>query len=246
MMSSEQLIAELSACLHRDVDAFGTMPDTPTGKRTAQRLRAVAEHAPPFLYVLVEPLVDTGCSMATMTTLIECARVHLYARVLDDVLDENLPLDRRNLLKAQPLFWRAVYTLGTLHPAQSHTSSALIEATVRAVDIDDAQPSPDEWGRKNFHLLLAPLLISGDSASYRAALPGLSALIAVVQACEEYQQGRLRQPSARDALTSCLVSWLDVELITTLQQGGWRHAAVRLVRDGGALLSRMTRHSTSA
>ncbi|MGZ5177603.1 MAG: hypothetical protein ACXWCW_26055, partial [Burkholderiales bacterium] len=238
-MNFELLIRELSEHLQRDIEALGTMPDTPTGHRTARRLSDVADHAPGFMSLLVEPLVAQADRAQVMPTLLECARVHLYARVLDDALDDNLPLDRRNLLRIQPRFWRAVYTLGARHPEQLATSLSLVEATVEAVETDDRRASPAEWGRKNFHLLLAPLLLSGESPAYRSALPGLSALIAVAQACEEVEQGALRQSMVRDKLTHCLVQWLDADLVGALQQFGWQGAAERLVADGEALLARM-------
>jgi hypothetical protein len=193
--------------------------------------------------ILAEPLFGT-VGEDVGTTFLACARVHLYARVLDDALDENLPLDRRNLLRIQPLFWHAVHVLGAQYPGQAQAAAALIQTTVEAVERDAAAPRPAEWGRKNFHLLLLPLLLSGDSTAYRKALPGLDAVIALAQAHEEAEQGRLGTPGVRAALAACLTQWLEPDHVDALQRHGWGSAASRLVSDGAALLCRMNRTTT--
>lgn len=235
-MSPDRLAAQLTASLHQDIDGLGVMPESPIGRRTQRRLIDVAEHAPHFISLLVEPLLGDD---ADLSTLVQCARVHLYARVLDDALDENLPLDRRNLLRIQPLFWHSVYTLAGRYPVQSEASGLLMRDTIKAVELDDAQAHPGMWGQKNGHLLLAPLLLSGDSAAYRAAVPGLMALLAVAQACEELEQDRVRTSALRDDLATAVVKWLDAEMIATLHQHGWHGAAMRVLADGDMLLTRM-------
>lgn len=237
-MSPDQLIGHLTATLYRDIDALGQMPDTPTGRRTQRRLLDVAEHAPPFLALLVAPLLGGDVALSTIE---QCARVHLYARVLDDALDENLPLDRRNLLRIQPRYWDAVYTLAGQYPTLRGATGLLMCQTVEAVEEDDARASPAMWAGKNCHLLLAPLLLSGDSAAYRAATPGLLALIAVAQACEELDQGRVNSAALSAELAGALVVWLDADTVATLHQHGWHGAAARLLADGDVLLARMRR-----
>jgi hypothetical protein len=242
MMKTDRLGEDLVRRLHDDIAALGPMPDSPTGRRTSRRLADTADHAPVFLLLLCEPLLGTAAAPAT---LLACARLHLYARVLDDALDDNLPLDRRNLLRIQPLFWRAVHALGAVHPDLTDAGAALLEATVAGVEADDAEVEPGAWGRKNFHLLLAPLLLSGDSASYRAALPGLEAVIALAQAHEEAAQGRLLLPGARNAAAAWLARWLSPAHVASLHEQGWEGAAVRLLADGDALLSRINRTTKS-
>ena len=243
-MSPDHVAQQVAEQLHADVDALGPMSDSATARRSRRRLLDLVEHAPAFMQMLAEPLF-AGVGKEVETTFLACARVHLYARVLDDALDDNLPLDRRNLLRIQPLFWHAVHMLGGQHPSQAQAAAALIQTTVEAVERDDAQAHPIEWGRKNFHLLLLPLMLSGDSAAYRKVLPGLEAVIALAQAHEEVEQGRLHEPGVQAALLACLTQWLEPDRVDALQRHGWGSAASRLVNDGKALLSRMNRTTTS-
>ncbi len=239
----DSLAARLEASLRRDIAQLGDMPDSATGRRAGRRMLDVAVHAPAFLCLLAEPLLGAdgkAPGAAAWATLEDCARVHLYARVLDDALDENLPLDRRNLLRIQPRFWRAVYGLGARHPACADAAAALIDDTVAAVAIDDAAATACEWGRKNAHLLLAPLLLSGDSAAYRAVAPGLMALLALVQAGEEVAQGGLAVAGMRSQLAACLEHWLEPAALEAMRRHGWRQAAARLLHDGEALLHILT------
>lgn len=242
-MIPDSLAQQLTDRLRADVEALGPMPDIATARRSRRRLVSLAEHAPAFMRMLAGPLLGAAGAQGD-ATLLACARVHLYARVLDDALDDNLPLDRRNLLRLQPLFWHAVHSLGALHPAQAQAAAALIGTTVEAVEYDDAHADPAAWGRKNFHLLLLPLMLSGDSAAYRAVLPGLESVIALAQAHEEADQGRLEEPGVRATLAVCLAQWLEPARIDALQRHGWDTAAARMVSDGDALLRRMNRSTT--
>lgn len=242
-MSPDRVAQQVADWLRADVDALGPMPDSATARRSRRRLLDLVDHAPAFMQILAEPLFGPG-GEDVGATFLACARVHLYARVLDDALDDNLPLDRRNLLRIQPLFWHAVHMLGAQHPAQAQTAAALIHTTVEAVERDDAAARPAEWGRKNFHLLLLPLLLSGDSMAYREALPGLEAVIALAQAHEEAEQGRLNEPGVRAAVAGCLTQWLEPDHVDALQRHGWGSAASRLISDGEALLCRMNRITT--
>lgn len=240
-MNPEVLADWLEERLRGDIDALGPQPDTPTGKRCARRLADAAGQGVATILLLAEPLLDEDASGTASATLLACARLHLYARVLDDALDENLALDRRNLLRIQPLYWRAVHALGVAHAGLTGPAAALLDTTVTAVEIDDRQAAPAEWGRKNFHLLLAPLLLSADGAHYRAARPGLEAVLAVAQAHEEARQGRLLASGVQQGLAVCLARWLDPEAVGALRVHGWHGAAARLVADTGTLLSMMNR-----
>jgi hypothetical protein len=242
-MSPDNFAEHVTECLRADIDALGPMTDSAAARRSRRRMMDLAEHAPDFMHMLAGPLLDAAGPNAT-ATLLACARVHLYARVLDDALDDNLLLDRRNLLRIQPLFWQAVYALGAQYPAQAQPAAALIQATVDAVERDNARPAPAAWGLKNFHLLLLPLLLSGDSIAYRAVLPGLESVIALAQAHEEAEQGRLNEPGVHAALAASVAQWVEPARVDALARHGWGAAAARLVRDGDALLSRMNRTMT--
>ena len=234
-MADEALLDNLSAVLQNDIASFAMSANTAGASRALRRLNAVACYFPPFLALLVEPWQErTDPEFAT--TLLHCARVHLYARVLDDALDENLPIDRQHLLRMQPLFWRTVFALGACYPALQEPCAALIAETVQAVAQDGRQARPKDWGAKNHHLLLAPLLLSGNNDAFRAAQPGLSGLIAVAQACEEREQGELARRHMPGAVLACLPGWLDAQAVASLARHGWQSAARRLLRDGRGLL----------
>ncbi len=237
-MRDAALLETLRVALHVAVDNFAVDSGSGSAARSQRRLRDVAEHSPAFLSLLSEPWIDST-DPAVTDTLLQCAYLHLYARVLDDALDENLPCDRQHLLRVQPLFWRAAYGLGGRYPTLLEASTALIGDTVLAVSQDDSAPAPHHWGGKNHHLLLAPLLLSGDDAAYRAARPGLSSMIAVAQALDEMAQGAMLSPDLASAILASLPAWLDARQVAALERHGWHGAARRLLRDGRILLEKL-------
>ena len=242
-MREDLLLAQLRTTLHSDVAEFQVSAEGAAARRAVRRLREVAEHSPGFLALLVEPWLNNA-DADVADTMLHCARVHLYARVLDDALDENLPHDRQHLLRAQPLLWRATYALGCRYPDLLEASFALMTDTVCAVSLDDRDPSPIHWGAKNHHLLLAPLLLSGSDAVYQAVRPGLSNMIAVSQALDEVGQGAIYKSELASAMLVCLPDWLNVDSLHTLQRHGWHAAAQRLLRDGRLLLQKLEQQVT--
>lgn len=237
-MCNDALLIRLRNWLHDDIAEFEVRADGSGAARAGRRLRNVAEHSPAFLALLAEPWLEAP-DTALADTLLHCARIHLYARVLDDALDENLPHDRQHLLRAQPLLWRSAFVLGSRYPAQLEASSSLIADTVRAVWLDDRSPAPAHWGTKNHHLLLAPLLLSGGDAAYLAAESGLSNLIAISQALEEVEQGAMFKENLVSSILVSLPEWLNADSVLALQRHGWHRAAQRLVRDGRILLEKI-------
>lgn len=237
-MREAALLDMLRVALHAAVDSFVVEGNGGGAGRAQRRLRDVAEHSPAFLVLLSEPWLDSTDTAVT-DTLLQCAYLHLYARVLDDALDENLPYDRQHLLRVQPLFWRSVFSLGARYPALLQASATLIGDTVYAVSQDDCTPAPRYWGGKNHHLLLAPLLLSSDDAAYRAARPGLSSMIAVAQALDEMAQGAMLSRELAQAILDTLPAWLDAHQVAALERHGWHGAARRLLRDGRVLLQKL-------
>lgn len=214
------------------------LPDSHSAARhAAKRLNEVAEHAPAFLAMLAEPWLEGAVSDRTQQLLADCARIHLYARILDDALDENLPVCRQNLLRAQPMFWQAVQRIGSIvSDAVAQEAEQLIQQTVSAVQDDDLWRDPNHWGPKNHHLLLVPLLLSGNSAAYQACRSGLSNLIALVQAGDEWKQGDLADGSLQEALLVFLTHCLDTDQLATLKREGWPTAAERIIWNADRLI----------
>jgi len=231
------MISTLKTGLSQDVSAIHTECDSLIARRARCRLDAVVEYFPVFMAWLVEPFLTESLAPRVETTILSAGRIHLYARILDDGLDENLPVYRRNLLRAQPLFFEAVQTLAVLYPDQLESMTTLIRETVEAVQQDDHGTAQAYWGQKNHHLLLAPLLLSGNSAAYQACRPGLSSLIALSQAGDEWRQGRLFDPNERQVFLSWLSGALSSNQLQPLLTHGWNSAAERIVREARQLLT---------
>ena len=231
----ERIIREM---LHLEITRLGTNQDSAIARRATQRLRDVADHFPAYQLMLAEPWLAQNDSHAVADTLSHCARVHLYARILDDALDENLPVHRLNLLRAQPMYWRTISALGACYPQLHRESEALIAQTVQAVSQDDLNPEPVWWSAKNHHLLLAPLLLSGNSPEYQQARPGLSAVIALTQASDEWSQNVVASPAMARAVLEHFPLWLAEDSVQALQRHGWHGAAERLLKEGRSLLEK--------
>lgn len=228
-------LAWLRCLLHEEIQHIQPLSDGTVARHAIKRLHAVAEYFPDFLALLVEPWLTEPVSDKTRSILADCARVHLYARILDDALDENLPVHRLNLLNAQPMLWRALHGLATYAPELGAESTALIAETVMAVQRDDFHCAPHYWGPKNHHLLLAPLLLSDNGDAYLFCRAGLSSLIALVQAGDEWRQGMLAAEVIRGSLLDHLPDLLDTRQLMALQLHGWSAAAERIVWEGGNL-----------
>lgn len=240
--SIDELIVALGQQLRSDIERIHRSDGSEAAAGAVQRLDAVAEHAPVFIALLAEPWLRAGISDRERMLLIDCARIHLYARVLDDAIDEADPVHRQNLLRAQPLFWQAVQRIGSLVPAVvAQAAVALIDETVTAVQIDDHQRNPDCWGAKNHHLLLIPLLLSNGGPAYQQCRSGLSTLIALVQAGDEWRQGEFDSDLLQSQFFEFLTACLDVRNLELLNSHGWQGAAERIVWNARQLLESLSR-----
>lgn len=232
-----ETIANLRQQLREDIGRIHVADNNSASRHAAARLADVAEHSPAFIALLAEPWLGAGMAARTAQLLRDCARIHLYARILDDALDENLTVCRHNLLRAQPLFWEAVQSIGaTVAVPVAAEATQLIKETIGAVLTDDLRPDPGSWASKNHHLLLIPLLLSGDSPAYRACRPDLSSVIALVQAGDEWKQGVLESGPLRACLLEIVTASLDRERLADLQRHGWHRAAERIVWNAQQLI----------
>ncbi len=237
----EDVVSRLRRQLTADVKRIHVSGHGASAAVALQRLQAVAEHSPAILGLLAEPWIAGMVSEEVMAVLLHCARIHLYARVLDDAVDECLPVHRLNLLRAQPMYWEAVQGIGALASRDvSREAVQLVAETVAAVQLDDRRREPAQWGAKNHHLLLVPLLLSGGSASYRTCRAGLSTLIALIQAGDEWRQFELDELQRRDEFLSFLCGCLDNNMLGMLSAHGWRGAAERIVWNARQLLAALS------
>lgn len=233
----DRQLAWLHCFLKEEIQHIQPFAEGAVAHRASRRLHAVAEYFPDFLALLAEPWLVEPISDRTQTILANCTRVHLYARILDDALDENLPVHRLNLLNAQPMLWRAIHGLAIHAPELGAESAALIAETVLAVQRDDSRCTSHYWGPKNHHLLLAPLLLSGNGEAYLSCRAGLSTLIAMVQAGDEWRQGVLAAEVIRDDFLDHLPDLLDTQQLADLRLHGWSSAAERIVWEGRKLVT---------
>ena len=212
----------------------------PSAKGPAlQRLLQVAEAFPDFLPILAEPwktALDKGGEV--LAAAADCARIHLYARILDDVLDEGKALQKHFLMAAQPMLWGAIAELAAHFPALRGQMKSLIQETVAAAIEEDRTHAVRLWGPKNHHLLLLPMLLSGDSPGYRICRRGLSVLLALDQARDESRQGYLQAPQQRTACFSMLAAGLKPEILDQLRRHGWHLATERIVQNARLILER--------
>ncbi len=226
----EALIADLQQLLRADIQRIHQSDGSEISQKAARRLELVAEHSPAFICLLAEPWIGADITDRTRGLMRDCARIHLYARILDDAVDEEGSVYRHNLLRAQPLFWEAVQNIGAAVPATvAGEAVRLIAETVSAVQIDDIERNPLYWGAKNHHLLLLPLLLSGNSPAYQACHRELSILIALVQAGDEWRQGEMNQTRLRSEFIKFLVDCLNTEKLAALSQSGWHASTERIV-----------------
>ncbi|QTA82443.1 Uncharacterized protein dnl_48180 [Desulfonema limicola] len=157
-----------------------------------------------------------------------CLYLHLYARILDDAVDEALPLHRLNLLKIQPLFWNTVTQISLSFPDKSNAVSVLIKETIQAVIEEWHKYRIETWGTKNHHLLTAPLLLSGSMSEFEQYKPYLSDFIFLLQAKEEILQNRLENAEQKIELLKNLEKLVSEDWIYDLHGAGWKTLAHRI------------------
>ncbi len=139
--------------------------------------------------------------------------LHLYARILDDAVDEGLLVHRQQALMAQEIVWKVATNIGSSWPNLLDESAALIKTTVIGAAQDNPTESGDEfWAKKNYHLLIAPLLLSGNDALFREFQDALSDGLFLLQAQEECDE------SAGEAAREAILDWID----RWLAEGGWK------------------------
>ena len=138
-----------------------------------QRLTDVKENFPYFILFLIEPFFDYMNSQQKQilkNSFLEICkigtRIHLYARILDDALDENLAIHRFNLLNYQSIYFNNLLNIGKIFTTKNFSAeiqietSKLLDETIIAIQQDNIHFSPECLGKKNHHLLLIPLWLS--------------------------------------------------------------------------------------
>lgn len=185
--------------------------------------------SPALLASLAEPWFELDKKQ--LQILLCVANMHIYARILDNAVDEPGSRNFEALLRAQAFLWQNVWRLATLAPERERETTALINQTTAAVIADDRAPAPQAWGAKNHHLLLAPCLLCRDSAQFAPMARPLSAGLALLQAKDEFLQNAAIKPA----------SWISIarealEAVDTLENFGFHQFCATITRMGRAIL----------
>lgn len=209
---------------------FPEEPSTAGEYMAIERLHNLADNSPYIIVLLAGSYLDEN----TFDAVTDCAIVHLYARVLDDAIDENMHVNRKILLRSQPFYWRSVGRLAARFPDLWEDASVLIDETVMAVEQDDRIPSPDAWGMKNHHLLLIPMLLSGNSSSFQKNRTGLSWFLWLLQSKDELEQGRLDKLAG--GFVEKLHFFLESPDFDILMNHEWRSTAGKILHESRQIL----------
>jgi hypothetical protein len=149
--------------------------------------------------------------------------LHLYARALDDAVDEGALVHRDQALRAQPILWHACAELAVLRPDRRRAAEAIIAETVHAASPTRGGSEVRYWGLKNHHLLVGPLMLAPTQAEFDAARDELSLGLWGLQANAEFKDPLTA--GDLEALRRFLREHEHAAAIGTLRDGGWRRLA---------------------
>ncbi len=185
-----------------------------------QRQRKTVDAGVRAVTALTEPYADHPRADEARRYALD---LHLYARALDDAVDEGALVHRDQALRAQPLLWRACAELTLLAPGRKGAAEAIVTRTVHAASPSRGGSEVDYWGLKNHHLLVGPLVLAPELADYEAVADELSLGLWGLQANAE-----LKDPLSADdeaAVRRFLRAHDHAAAIATLRDGGWRRLA---------------------
>ena len=159
------------------------------------------------------------------------ATLQLYARVLDDQVDEGFSAHRDLLLRAQPILWSVVQRLTSVAPQHAQRFYELVSV---ACTHNESRLRPDsalQWAHKNEHLLIFPLCFCEDEEELKPYRDDLRATIWSAQASDELLCAwTSRETSAVQRSFHELQDTLD-ERCARLVEGGWPMLARRHLRE---------------
>lgn len=159
-----------------------------------------------------------------------CADMHLYARVLDDAIDEGEPSQEKALLAMQDIYWAAASALSRARPGLSPMARQLIRETTEAACAMLEEPAC--WARKNHHLLLIPLFLSAKRSFFEKHRQSLSLAIGVLQAEDEMRQGNVKN-------IALLCSYIEraARIVPRLAAAGWPLLGERMIQGCRGMLA---------
>lgn len=230
-----------------------------------QRLTDVKENFPYFILFLIEPFFDYMNSQQKQilkNSFLEICkigtRIHLYARILDDALDENLAIHRFNLLNYQSIYFNNLLNIGKIFTTKNFSAeiqietSKLLDETIIAIQQDNIHFSLECLGKKNHHLLLIPLWLSAlfDNVEnndnfqkkYIKSRGNLSLFIAMSQASDEFAQYQIETQEDKNNFANFINSEFNSnknnnefennqQALTEFYNFGWKLATKRIVNN---------------
>jgi len=205
-------------------DTFASLwPTVPTEgvEFTAwDRQRKTLESGVEVVQATVEPWLDDPNAATVCGATLD---LYLYARILDDAIDEGEPVHRQQALLAQPLLWRSCAALSQLHPERTGAAEAIVHEVVGANTPRAPGDAVPYWGAKNHHLLLGALSLAPSTAAYQAVADELALGMWGMQANGEFAQ--TITPADVAAMRRFLAAHDHAAAIQTLHEGGWRWLA---------------------
>ena len=239
-----------------------------------QRLTDVKENFPYFILFLIEPFFDYMNSQQKQilkNSFLEICkigtRIHLYARILDDALDENLAIHRFNLLNYQSIYFNNLLNIGKIFTTKNFSAeiqietSKLLDETIIAIQQDNIHFSPECLGKKNQHLLLIPLWLSAlfDNVEnndnfqkkYIKSRGNLSLFIAMSQASDEFAQYQIEPQEDKNNFANFINSEFNSnknnnefennqQALTEFYNFGWKLATKRIVNNAKRFINFLT------
>lgn len=239
-----------------------------------QRLTDVKENFPYFILFLIEPFFDYMNSQQKQilkNSFLEICkigtRIHLYARILDDALDENLAIHRFNLLNYQSIYFNNLLNIGKIFTTKNFSAeiqietSKLLDETIIAIQQDNIHFSPEYLGKKNHHLLLIPLWLSAlfDNVEnndnfqkkYIKSRGNLSLFIAMSQASDEFAQYQIETQEDKNNFANFINSEFNSnknnnefennqQALTEFYNFGWKLATKRIVNNAKRFINFLT------
>lgn len=145
--------------------------------------------------------------------------LHLYARILDDAVDEGAAVHRAQALAAQTLLWRSCTSLALANPRRRAAVERIVAETVEAAAPHSPQDAVLRWGRKNHHLLVAPALLAPTLDDFDRHRTELSWGLWALQASSELRESLSRADIT--AMRETLTTLPHADHIATLEAGGW-------------------------
>ncbi len=244
-------------------------------KLAFQRLTDVKNNFPYFILFLVEPFLDyinNQQKQLLKNNFLEICkigtRIHLYARILDDALDENLAIHRFNLLNYQSIYFNNLLDIGKIFvnkdfsPEIQTETLNLLNETIIAVQQDNIHFSPECLGKKNHHLLLIPLWLSSlfDNAEnndnfqkkYIKSRGNLSLFIAMSQASDEFAQYQIESSEDKNNFADFInnefnnsnyqnIAENNKQSLTEFYDFGWKLATKRIVNNAKRFINFLTK-----